>query len=148
MKFKNIKKNPKASGKKKKSPSNSRTITEHFKLSFPKINSVILLKAYRGSLKVFIFFIFILAAIIVGLDLQQNIETKQKVDAQRSNMAKKLEFWESFIVKHKDYRDAYLQASVLQYQLGNMSKAKMYVEKGLVLDPNSQDGRKIEELLK
>lgn len=81
------------------------------------------------------------------MDLQKNLALKENIDSQRQSLTKELKFWEDAISKHKDYRDAYFQASVLEYKLGNSSKAKMYVEKGLSLDPNSEDGRKIEELL-
>lgn len=131
MKFKNIKKE----AKNVKSPSNSRTIPESF------------LKIYRLSLKVFIVFIFILAAIIVGLDWEKNLQEKQSIDSQRERLTRELSFWEDFIFKHKDFRDAYFQASILEYKLGNTSKAKLYVEKGLSLDPNSKDGKKIEDFL-
>lgn len=110
-------------------------------------DSAKLLKIYRLSLKVFVAFIFILAVIVVGLDLQANIQEKQAIGLERENLTKELKFWEDFIAKHQDYRDAYLQASILEYKLGNMSKAKMYVGKGLSLDPNSGDGLKIEAFL-
>lgn len=131
MQFKNIKKE----AKNVKSPSNSRTIPESF------------LKIYRLSLKIFIVFIFILAAIIVGLDWEKNLQEKQSIDSQRERLTRELNFWEDFIFKHKDFRDAYFQASILEYKLGNTSKAKAHVEKGLSLDPNSEDGRKIEKML-
>ena len=133
MKFKNIRKKIKQI----RFPSNSRTITD----------SKTLLRIYRGSLKVFIALIFILAVIIIGLDLDANIREKQAIDLEREELIRELEFWESFIAKHDNYRDGYFQASILEYKLGNNSKAKKYMEKGLSLDPNSQDGRKIEELL-
>ncbi|MDO8583416.1 MAG: hypothetical protein Q7R51_02705 [bacterium] len=143
MKFKNIKKE----AKKGKSPSNSRTIPASFKLSFTKFTPANLLKIYNSSLSIFIIMIYILAVAVVGVDLQKNLSLKQSVDTQRENLTKELNFWESFIAKHNDYRDAYLQASVLEYKLGDTSKAKIYAEKGLTLDPNSEDGRKIEKLL-
>lgn len=130
MKFKNVKKK-----KKEKSPSNSRAISETF------------IKIYRLSLKIFIVFIFLLAIIVVGLDLNANLQAKQAIDLEREELTKDLKFWESFIAKHQDYKDAYFQASILEYKLGDKAKAKMYVEKGLSLDPNSKDGKKIEELL-
>lgn len=131
MKFRNIKRE----AKKTKSPSNSRTIPATF------------LKIYRLSLKVFIVLIFILAVFVVGLDLDANIKAKQSIDLEREKLTNELMFWESFITKHQDYRDAYFKASILEYKLGNLSKAKMYVEKGLSLDLNSQGGKKIEEFL-
>ena len=131
MKFKNAKNK----AKKSKSPSNSRTIP------------VTLLKIYRGSLKVFLILIFILTGIIVGMDLQKNLTLKDNIDSQRQKISQDLKFWESFIEKHKVYRDAYFQASILEYKLGDTNKAKMYVKKGLVLDPNSENGKKIEDFL-
>ncbi len=144
MKFKNIKKKAKDT----KSPSNSRTITEKFSLGFPKINSIKLLKIYGGALKVFVIFIFTIAVAIVGYDFQQNLQVKQNIDSQRGVLTKDLSFWEKFISRHQNYRDAYFQASVLEYKLGNIYKAKMYVEKGLGLDPSSENGKRIEEFLK
>lgn len=131
MKFKNIKKE----AKKAKSPSNSRTIP------------ATVLKIYRASLEVFTLFIFLLAVVVVGLDLQKNIKVKQAIDFEREKLMEELKFWESFIAKHEDFRDAYFQASILEYKLGNRKTAKTYAEKGLSLDPNSEDGLKLESFL-
>ena len=161
MKFKNIKKEASSkggsAGKKQQSPSKSRTIPafvktsagkpEPFKLSFPKFTSVTLYRIYRGSLKAFIVVIFLLAAFVVGIDLRKNLNIKKDIDMQRENLTRDLKFWEDFITEHKDYRDAYFQASILEYKLGKINQAKMYVEKGLSLDPNSEDGKKFEQFL-
>lgn len=143
MKFKNIKKKI----YKKKSPSNSRTITEPkgFTFSFPKINPI---KLYGRALKVFVVSIFMFTAIIVGYDLQKNLQTKQNIDSQREILIRDLKFWNDFISKNQNYPDAYFQAAVLEYRLGEISKARKYVEKGLFLEPNSIDGRRIEQFLK
>jgi len=79
--------------------------------------------------------------------LSGNIQAKQAIDLERKVLTKDLKFWENFIAKHKDYSDAYLQASILEYKLGNSSKEKEYLKKGLSLDPNSENGKKIEEFL-
>src|SRR3990167_8601840 len=127
MKFKNKKKKI----DKKKSPSNSRSITEHFKFSLPKISHITLLKTYHRTLNIFVILIFIVAAIIVGFDFQKNLHLSREIDSQRKTLTYELNFWENFIAKHQNYPHAYFQASRLEYQLGNTSKAKMYVEKGL-----------------
>ncbi|MBI2613926.1 MAG: hypothetical protein HYW62_04080 [Candidatus Levybacteria bacterium] len=145
--FKKTQKNTPGKEKKNQSPSNSRTIPAPFKFSFPKFNSALLLKIYRGSLKLFIALIFLLAVVTVGMDLDTNLKAKKSLDLEREKLTSELLFWESVIEERKNYRDAYFQASILQYRLGNTSKAKMYVEKGLSLDPNSKDGRKLEEFL-
>lgn len=159
MKFKNIKKEASSKGRPsgRKSPSNSRTIPDFvktssgkpalFRLSFPKLSPSKLLRVYRVALKIFIVIIFILAVAIVGLDLDANIKAKQEIDLEREKLTQELKFWENFISKHQDYKDAYFKLSILEYKLGDASKSKMYVEKGLTLDPNSQEGKKIEEFL-
>ena len=131
MKFKNTKNKAKTI----KSPSNSRAISETF------------IKIYGLSFRIFIVFIFLLAIVIIGLDLSTNIQAKQVIDLEREVLTKDLKFWENFIAKNQGYKDAYFQAAILEYRLGNTSKAKVYAQKGLSLDPNSKDGRKIEELL-
>ena len=159
MKFKNIKKkSPPAGGKREEFPSNSRSIpaspqlqrgeTEHSRFTFPKINHTALLKIYGGVLKVFVVIVFMIAVVIVTADLRNNLQARQSIDRQRGDLMKNLNFWEDFIAKHNNFRDAYFQASILEYQMGDISKAKIYVEKGLALDPNSENGRKIEQLLK
>jgi hypothetical protein len=145
MKFKNVKKKI---YKKEKSPSNSRNITEQSKFSFLKINSADLLRFGGWTLKLFVFLVFIVAVIIVGYDLQRNIQMKEVVDSEREVLTKNLIFWEDFIATHSDYGDAYFQASVLEYKLGNVAKAKEYTEKGLGINPFSSDGRKLEQFLK
>lgn len=130
MKFKNVEKK-----KKEKSPSNSRTFPEAF------------IKIYGLSLKIFIVFIFLLAIVVIGLDLEANMQAKQAIDLERQALTTDLKFWESFVAKHQDYKDAYFQASILEYKLGDSSKAKMYVKKGLALDPNSDEGKNIEKFL-
>ncbi|OGH24204.1 MAG: hypothetical protein A3B47_04395 [Candidatus Levybacteria bacterium RIFCSPLOWO2_01_FULL_39_24] len=158
MKFKNIKKkSPPAGGKNKQSPSNSRAIPAsvkasagkpvNFKFSLPKINHVTLIKLYGGALRVFVVFIFIVAVIIVGLDFQENLQIKQDIDSQRIILNRELNFWKDFISKRQNYPIAYFQASILEYKLGNTSKAKTHLEKGLILDPSSTDGQRLEKFL-
>lgn len=113
----------------------------------PELNHQKIFTVYRRNLKIFTVLIFLLAVVVVGLDLQKNIQKKQTVDFERKKLMKELAFWEQFIHKHKDYKDAFFQASILEYRLGNVSSAKMYAEKGLSLDPNSENGKKIEEFL-
>lgn len=133
--FKNIKKNKKGNGGESEFPSNSRAIPATF------------IKMYSLSLKIFILIIFLLVVATVGVDLQKNLRVKEDIDIQRTRLTQELRFWEDFSFKQQNYRDAYLQASILNYKLGNTSKARMYAEKGLILDPNSQDGKKLEQFL-
>lgn len=147
MKFKNIKKK----AKNQQSPSNSRTIPARHARQIAGVEGwtdpKLLIKIYEGALKVFVVFTFIIAVIIVGIDFQKNLKVKQNIDSKRENITRNLNFWEDFISKHRNFPDAYFQASILEYKLGNTLKAKKYAERGLSLDPNSKDGIKIEKLL-
>lgn len=145
--FKKSKKNTPASKSKKQSPSISRTIPASTKLSFPKITLARIVKLYSGSLKIVVATLFILAVAIVGLDLQKNIQEKQSIDIEREKLAQELKFWNDFIGEHEDYADAYFNIAVLEYKLGDTAQAKTYLKKGLVLDPNSENGKKIEDSL-
>ncbi len=147
MKFKNIKKNLQVGKKKVESPSNSRTIPASSGFSLPKIDPIKLLRLYGGALKVFVVFTFIAAVVIVGLDFKNNLRTKKEIDSQREALTHNLNFWEDFMSKHRNYPDAYFHASILEYKLGDISKAKINIEKGLSLDPNSENGKKLEKFL-
>lgn len=98
-------------------------------------------------MKVFVVTLFLLALVNVVWELDRNIKEKQRIDLEREKVTRKLGFWKGFLEKHKDYRDAYFQVSVLEYKLGNKNEAKMNVEKGLNLDPNSKTGKEIEKFL-
>lgn len=102
---------------------------------------------YRKTLKAFTIFIFIIAIIYLGLDLYNNIQAKNRIDQEREKITNELNFWKAFISKHNNYRDAYFQASILEYKLGNKELARMYLDKGLALDPNSEKGKNIERFL-
>jgi hypothetical protein len=148
MKFKNIKKK----AKNKKFPNNSRSIPafakpDHIKFNWPTIKATELLKIHGKVFKILVILVFLLTAFVVGLDFKNNFTEKQKIDYQRNILVNNLNFWEDFITEHQNYKDAYFQASILEFKLGDASKARMYVERGLSLDPNSQDGRRMEQFL-
>lgn len=89
-----------------------------------------------------------LATLIVGADLQKNIQKKQSLEKERTRTTKDIEYWEKTIEEYKDFRDAYFQLAVLNYQLGNFAKAKSFLQKTLELDPNFEAARELEQILK
>lgn len=102
---------------------------------------------YRQSLKTFTIFIFIIAIIVLGLDLYKNIQEKKRIDFEREKINKEINFWQSFVSKHQDYRDAYLQLAILEYRLRDINKARFYLDKSLAIDPNFEKGRELENAL-
>ena|ERR1035437_8059056 len=137
-------------------PNIYRTITESrvFK-KFPKIK---ISPSNHAKLKKIWFYSKIATTLIVVVVLISGIaifsfkayqyyEKVQKVTIQRQQMQSKINFWQSIADKYEGYKDAYFQMAVLDYQLGNISKAKAENKKALILDPNFTDAIKLEEIL-
>lgn len=132
---------------KNKFPKIYRFIPEPIKKRLSKLSRKKVFSVYKKILQAFTIFIFIIAIIVLGYDLYNNIQDKKKIDFQREKIIKELEFWQSFIAEHKDYRDAYLQLAILEYRLRNFDNAKFYLDKSLSIDPNFEKGRELEKVL-
>jgi tetratricopeptide (TPR) repeat protein len=59
----------------------------------------------------------------------------------------KANFWQAIIDKYDGYKDAYFQKALLEYNLGQIDKAKEDNAKALLLDPNFTDAKKLETVL-
>ena len=53
---------------------------------------------------------------------------------------------QGIIKTYPNYRDGYFRLATLEYELGNRNKAKEYVQKALELDPNFEEGRRLERM--
>jgi len=62
-------------------------------------------------------------------------------------LSKELEFWQNVVKEKPDYRDAYLQASALSYQLNKPEDAKKYLDQAAALDPNASVVSHLAQLL-
>lgn len=114
------------------------------KNKFPRIYR----RITEGKVWIIIFSVVIgVAILIAGADLQKNIQNKQRIEKERIKIVKEIDYWEKMIEKYKDFRDAYFQLSVLNYQLGELKKAKSFLQKTLELDPNFKEGRKLEQIV-
>lgn len=112
-----------------KSPSISRFITEWYNLAVGLSALLVLIMVAYGLLYI------------------QKRQQLQKVQQERAGVQKEIRYWEEVAGKHSDYRDAYSKLAVLEYELGNIEKAKMYVATVLKLDPNFDKGRELEKLM-
>lgn len=113
---------------------------------YRRITDFIRLK-WRIILVGLVSFILLFCISILSFDLYKNIQEKQKIEKERQKLISEVIFWESVVNKYKDYRDAYFNLAVLEYQLKNFDKTKAYLQKVLELDPNFNEGRKLEKLL-
>lgn len=60
-----------------------------------------------------------------------------------AHLRRQYAYWQRVIKEKPDYVDAYLNLGALGYQLFRDEQAKLYLEKALLLDPNSQLGQKL-----
>ncbi len=85
-------------------------------------------------------------ASVLGLSLSP-IKIWQKILNEPQRVKEEIRFWEKVIVKKPDYRDAYLQLAILNYQIFNKQKAKEYLHKALELDPNFGPSKELEKII-
>ncbi|MGA2911790.1 MAG: tetratricopeptide repeat protein [Candidatus Levyibacteriota bacterium] len=163
MKFKNIKqvKRKKAppihkpqkkkvgeSGKKLQFPNIYRFITE--KLSFrlpwqPKLSKMAFL--VLASISILISLVLVVGIAIFVVITYQNFSQVNQINNQRQVLQGKVNFWQSISDKYDGYKDAYFQKAVLEYNLGQIDKARQDNLKALLLDPNFTDAKKLEAVL-
>lgn len=112
-------------------PSNYRTITEK-SFSVLAILSIISL----------VFFIFLLST-----RLFQNYQAYDKISSQRQELSGKINYWNSILDKFPGYSDASFNLAILYFQLNNLQKARAYLEKTLIFDPNYPQADKLDSEL-
>ncbi|MBI2430816.1 MAG: hypothetical protein HYV39_02270 [Candidatus Levybacteria bacterium] len=112
------------------------------KLHLPSI-----FRSFSDKLFGILVFLLLIAVIASGIRVYDHFQKRQFVLGERLAILEKITFWEEVAKKYKGYRDGYFQLAVLEYQLGEKEKAKMYLEKVFELDPNFEEGRSLEKLL-
>lgn len=95
----------------------------------------------------FLSLIFALTLITISSDAYKNILEERKIEQERGEISRKIQYWESIATKYQGYRDAYFQLAVLEYKLRDFEKSMSYLKKVLEIDPNFQEGRKLEKLI-
>lgn len=112
---------------------------------FPSIYRIITDKKMVGIVVLFmVLFAFIGFA---GVQAYRHYQEKEKVLSERKEVLAKISYWQNVVIEKKGYRDGYFQLAVLWYQLGQNAKAQTYLSQALKLDPNFEEGRKLEKVL-
>lgn len=134
------KKNPK-SEKKKQFPKNFRFITENPVSKF--------IHRHRRTLLIsFAILLILLAISTVSLDAYINYQENKRFTKERIKIGKEIAFWQSTVDRFPNYRDAYFELALLNYQLKNFGKAREYLSKTFKLDPNFKEGKELENKLR
>ena len=138
------------------------------KLQFPKISRFITeeMNAYRKSLvnslssrhakhlKKRNFWMAILLstsvvfACFLSWQLWETWSVWKEASQRHAVLQKELITWEAVTQKYPGYRDAYFEAAVVAYQLGDKGKVEGYLQKVLAIDPNFTPAQQLKALTK
>ena len=86
--------------------------------------------------------------LFAGMLVNQALSARRALFAKREEIGVKVAQWQGIVKKYPDYRDGYIQLSLLEYQLGNNLLAEQYIDKALAIDPFSKDAQKLKDLLR
>lgn len=82
-----------------------------------------------------------------GQKIQRQYEIKKQETSERQKVENEYHTWKGIIAAHPDFRDAYIQASLLALTLGETSEAKQLLEQARTLDPNFTPLKRLRESL-
>ena len=130
--------------KKEKIPSISRSFTDRNERGSPKgaarnipesrhWYSILLNKYFLVS---FLTTFLGVALALQGISVSKSLSTLRSIEGERSKIEREVRYWEKIISTRPDYRDAYFKLALLEYQLGDSDKTRIYLEKTLEIDPN------------
>lgn len=114
-------------------------------LKFPSISRLI------TDVKPLMLVILILIVVSLGLQafiLYKNVEDFQKLDREKKELISKIDYWKGIVNKYENYRDGYFKLAVLEYKIGDIVSSREYLKKTLELDPNFDEGKKLEKRLR
>lgn len=142
---------------KKQSPRNYRIITDlpamlaHVLQAgrFKKVSkkSPKLLERLKIEALVFLYVVTIFSILILAFNLFTNLQRQKEINFQREKIQSEIKLWQDVADKFKNYKEAYYQLAVLEYELGEIEKAKFYISKSLYLDPNFDKAKELKKIL-
>ena len=139
--------------KKTQFPNILRAITERFRKLTEKWKKGIRLPVKKRTLlisKIFwlggILIISLIGAILFGWQSYQEWKNWQQAQQEKAQVVRELATWEQVIEKYPTYRDAYFEAAVLSYRLGDVQKEKQYIERLRQIDPNFELINELEKI--
>ena len=83
---------------------------------------------------------------VLGLTLSP-LKILEKIKNEPQKIREEISFWEKVVAQKPDFRDAYLQLALLNYQIYNLDKAKEYLQEAKKIDPNFKATKELEKIL-
>jgi len=152
---KSVKKQPQKqqnSLKKLQFPKIPRVITEGWKkfekkvAEFEKKSGKYHKVIFNQKLLLTILGLLVLLAGFVGWQTYREWRNWQDVSQNKKTLEHQLIVWEDTIKQYPTYRDAYFEAAILAYRLGERGKTQTYLQQVLTLDPNFKPAFVLEKL--
>lgn len=84
----------------------------------------------------FIFLTLTFLILLTGVDLYKSFQKKTEIENKNKVLTSQVKYWQDLVDKDKGYRDGYFMLSVLEYQLKDISKARVYLGRVIEIDPN------------
>lgn len=126
-------------------PKNYRSFTEDLE-KFGKRNSKTISKL-KLELYVIAYFVVIFGILIFSLDLLASFQKRKEINLQKEKIKNEIRVLEDVTSKLNNYREAYYKLAVLEFEIGEIDKAKFYLNKSLFIDPNFEKAREFQKVL-
>ena len=91
--------------------------------------------------------ILFFAIIVQSIRFYSNFKKEKELRLKKEQVLNKINIWQSIVSKYPNYRDGYFKLSLLEYQIGEFDKSRMYLDQTLFLDPNFEEGIKFDRSL-
>ncbi len=127
------------------SPAGKGQFPKNFRFITDNLISKYIHRYRRRFLIGFTTLLILLAITTVSLDAYINYQENKRFTQERIRIGKEIKFWQSAVDRFPNYRDAYFELAILNYQLKNFTKAQGYLNKVLKLDPNFKEANALEE---
>lgn len=130
-------------------PRNTRSITES-KIEILK-NPSTKIKKYRYLLIIIlcalIGFLAVCGIFSMSGTLKRGYNDFTLVEQERGTLQLQVSQWQEEALLHPGSRDVYMRLALLTYQLRDLTKAKAFVDRALLLDPNYPPALQLRKLL-
>ena len=84
---------------------------------------------------------------VLGASLSP-IDILKKIKNEPQKIKNEISFWEKVVFDKPNYRDGYLQLTLLHYQIYEIDQAKEYLQKAKEIDPNFETVKKLEQIIR
>lgn len=95
-----------------------------------------------------VFVCTIVFALFLSWELWQTWTTWRQTKMEYAHLQQELRTWEDVTSRYPTYRDAYFEAAVLAYRLGDRQKELLYLQKVLAIDPNFVPAQQLKNFAK